>query len=149
MFNRDIIFTSFNSEEMEHEGSKYFVDKIKNKYSSLYNINIECIGGKKSGKISLNNKSKISNKLTEAMKETFRNNNMEFSNVALKNLTSDHMSFENEGFHNICIRQEHIYQYIHEATDTPDTLDSNEINEVAKVICDFIEKNDGNDFTVQ
>ena len=33
---------------MEHEGSKYFVDKIKHKYLSLYNINIECVGGKKS-----------------------------------------------------------------------------------------------------
>ncbi|SFD28743.1 M28 family peptidase [Clostridium uliginosum] len=145
-FSQDIIIAFFDGEETSQQGSKAFVNDIKDRYSNLYNINIDCVGGKKAGKISLNNKSKISNKLTVAMKETFKNNNMDFSDVELKGATSDHKSFEKMGITNIYIGQEDLKPYVHNETDNPDTLNCDEIEKVANVIGNFIEINDGQIF---
>jgi hypothetical protein len=145
-FSQDIIIAFFNSEEEGQQGSKAFASEIKSKYSSLYDINIDCVGGKKAGKISLNNKSKISDRLTEAMKETFKNNNMVFSDIQLKDGTSDQKRFEDSGIPNIYIGQDNLKPYIHNSNDTPDTLDYDEINKVADVLSDFIQVNDGKTF---
>ncbi|SFC37374.1 M28 family metallopeptidase [Clostridium uliginosum] len=147
-FNQDIIIAFFDGEETGLRGSKAFVKDIQGKYSKLYNINIDCVGGKNSGKIALYNKSKISNKLTTAMKETFRNNNMNFSETQVIGAISDQRSFEEKGIPNIYILQENIKPYIHKETDTPDTLDSNEIEKVANVLSKFVETTDGNDFII-
>lgn len=144
-FNQDIIFAFFDGEEEGLRGSKAFVNDMQGKYSKLYNINVDCVGGKQAGKISLNNKSKISDKLTEAMKEIFKSNNMEYSNVVASG-TSDHKNFERNGIPNIYIGQENIKPYIHNSTDTPDTLDFNEIDKVSAVLSNFIEINDGKTF---
>lgn len=145
-FNQDIIFAFFDGEEEGLRGSKYFVNEIKKQYTNIYDINIDCIGGKQAGKISLNNKSKISDKLTEAIKETFKDNNMDYSNVELKGATSDHRSFERSGIPNIFIGQDNLKPYVHKETDTPDTLNFGEIDKVADVVSKFIEKNDGRTF---
>jgi Zn-dependent M28 family amino/carboxypeptidase len=145
-FNQDIIFAFFDGEEEGLKGSQYFVKDIKGQYTDIYDINIDCIGGKQAGKISLNNKSKISDKLTNAMRETFKENNTEFSDVELKGGTSDHRSFEKSGFPNIFIGQDNIRPYIHNATDTPDTLDFDEIDKVAAVVSEFVDINDGKSF---
>lgn len=145
-FNQDIIIAFFDSEETGFEGSKAFVNDIKDKYSNLYNINIDCVGGKDAGKISLYNNSKISNKLTIAMKETFNNNNMDFSDYKSKYGTSDEISFELKKVPNIYIEQENIKPYIHNETDTPDTIDYEEIEKVVRTICDFVKTNDGQVF---
>lgn len=73
-FSQDVIIAFFNGEEEAQQGSKAFVKEVKDKYSSLYDINIDCVGGKNAGKISLNNSSNLSSKLTEAMKVTFKSN---------------------------------------------------------------------------
>lgn len=145
-FNKDIIFAFFDGEEEGLKGSKYFVNEIKGKYTDIYDINIDCIGGKQAGNISLNNKSKISDKLTKAMRETFKENNIEFSNVELKGGTSDHRSFENVGIPNIYIGQDNIKPYIHNPNDTPDALDFDEIEKVAAIVSEFVELNDGKSF---
>ncbi|NFA18579.1 M28 family peptidase [Clostridium botulinum] len=145
-FSRDIIIASFNGEETGQEGSKAFVDDIKDKYSNLYNINIDCVGGKKAGDISLNNKSKVSDKLTAEMKKTFTDNEMKFSDKILKGATSDHKSFEDGGIPNIYIGQDNLKPYTHNFDDNPDSLNCDEINKVVKTICDFIEKNHEHDF---
>jgi Zn-dependent M28 family amino/carboxypeptidase len=145
-FNQDIIFAFFDGEEEGLKGSKYFVKDIKDKYTDIYNINIDCVGGKQAGKISLNNKSKISDKLTEAIKETFKENNMDYSNVELKGATSDHKSFERGGIPNMYIGQDNLKPYVHKETDTPDTLNFDEIDKIADVVSKFIEKNDGRTF---
>jgi hypothetical protein len=144
--NQDIIFALFDGEEEGLKGSKYFVNNIKGQYTDIYDINIDCIGGKQAGKISLYNKSKISDKLTKAMRETFKENNMEFSNVELKGGTSDHRSFEMNSIPNIYIGQDNLKPYVHKETDTPDTLDFNEIDKAAAVLSNFIEVNDNKTF---
>lgn len=146
-FKQDIVFAFFDSEEEAQQGSKAFVKDIKSKYLNLYNINIDCVGGKKAGNISLNNKSKISNKLTAEMKKTFKNEHMDFSNVELaKGETSDHKSFEQNGIPNIFISQDNLKPYVHNENDTPDTLNYNEIQNVANVLSKFVEINDGKIF---
>ncbi|NFN93635.1 M20/M25/M40 family metallo-hydrolase [Clostridium botulinum] len=146
LFDRDIIIASFNGEEKGRQGSKAFANDIKDKYSSLYNINIDCVGGKEAGKISLNNKSKISDKLTNQMKKTFKDNQMKFSDKILKNVTSDHKSFEKSEISNIFIGQDNLEPYVHNIHDNPESLNYDEIDKVVKVICDFIEKNHEYDF---
>lgn len=146
LFSRDIIITLFNGEETAQQGSKAFINDIKGKYANLYNINIDCVGGKNAGKISLNNKSEISDKLTSAMKQVFGNNNMEYSDVKLKGATGDHKSFEKAGLANIFIGQDNLKPYIHNSTDNPDTLDYDEIDKIANVICNFIQENADKDF---
>lgn len=143
LFNMDVIICAFNGEETGLQGSKAFVKAIKPLYKNLYNINIDCVGGKQDGKISLYNKSKLSTNLNEAMRTSFNKNNIEFSNVNLQGVTSDHRRFEDANIPNVYIGQEKIKPLVHKATDTPDTLDCDEIKKLSNVICDFIQVNNG------
>lgn len=143
---RDIIFVFFNGEETDFQGSRAFVSKIKDRYTNLYNINIDCVGGKNAGKITLHNSSTKSEKLTEAMKRFFKYNRLQYSEVALRDGTSDNKSFENAGISNIYISQDNIYKYIHNDDDKPENINFNDIDKLAEVICDFIINNDKIDF---
>ena len=143
---RDIIFVFFNGEETDFQGSRAFVNKIKGRYSNLYNINIDCVGGKNAGKITLHNSSTQSEKLTEAMKRFFKYNRLPYSEVALRGGTSDNKSFENAGISNIYVSQDNIYKYIHNSDDNPENINFNDIDKLAEVICDFIINNDKIDF---
>lgn len=141
-FDMDIVICSFNAEEFGLSGSNSFVKDIKSKYTKLYNINIDCVGAKKGGKISLKNKSKVSDKLYTAMKTSFKKNNIEFCDVSIGG-TSDHQSFEYAKIPNIFIAQEAAKPLVHVPTDTPEILDFNEIKKISNAICDFIETNNG------
>ncbi len=143
-FNMDIILCAFNGEEEALRGSKAFVSNIKSKslYRNLYNINIDCIGAKEGGKLDLKNKSNVSNKLYEAVKATMKKDNIAFGTTGIRG-TSDHQSFENESIPNVFIAQEGIEKLVHKPTDTPDTLDYEQIYRIAKAISDFVQINDG------
>ncbi|MDO5515936.1 MAG: M28 family peptidase [Clostridium sp.] len=143
---KDIIFACFNGEETGLQGSSYFVEHIKGKYSNLYNINIDCVGGKNAGEISLENNSKISIKLTDYMKRCFTENNLEFSDTIHSDGISDHKSFEDAGIPNIYIGQDKAKLYIHNYYDTPDSINYNEADKLALCICDFLIKNDNINF---
>ena len=145
-FARDIIFVFFNGEETDFQGSKSFIKKIKGRYENLYNINIDCIGGKKAGKITLNNPSEYSQKLTENMKKIFKYNNLQYSEIPLKGGSSDSKIFEKAGFANISICQDNVYNFIHKDCDNPENIDFDMIDKVAEVISDFIINNDNIDF---
>ena len=143
-FDTDIIFCAFNGEENVLMGSEAFVKEIKSKsvYSDLYNINIDCIGGKEGGKLALKNKSKISSKLYEAVKTTMKKHNIEFEDVGVVGL-GDHLRFESVGIPNVFIVQENVKKLVHKPTDTPDALDYGQIDKIANAISDFIGVNDG------
>lgn len=145
-FARDIVFVFFNGEETEFQGSRAFVSKLKDRYSTMYNINIDCVGGKKAGNITLHNKSEISKKLTEEMKKVFSYNKLPYSEIPLKGGTSDNKSFENAGIPNIYISQDNIYNYIHNGYDNPEYINFNDIDKLAEVISDFIFNNHKIDF---
>lgn len=139
---KNIIFACFNGEETGLQGSKYFVEHIKGRYKSLYNINIDCVCGRKAGLISLENSSEISKNLTQRMQLCFNENNYKFSNIAHNSGTSDHESFENAGIPNIYIGQDKANLYIHNYYDTPESIDCDEIDKLSLCLCDFLIRND-------
>jgi Zn-dependent M28 family amino/carboxypeptidase len=145
-FDTNIIFCVFNGEESGLKGSEAFVDAITSTaYYNLYNINIDCVGAKDAGKLSLNNKSKESNRLYDAVKTTMKKANIEFSNTVVHGI-SDHSNFGKVGIPNVFLAQENIKQLIHKPTDIPSILDYEQIKKLANAICDFVETNDGVDF---
>lgn len=147
-FNMDIILCTFNGEEEGLAGSRAFVKDIKAKssYSNLYNINIDSIGAKEGGvNLALKDKSKISNNLYDSIKVTLKKENIGFDETAVKGL-SDHKSFEYANIPNVFIVQENIERLVHRPTDTPDTLNYEQIDKIANAISDFVETNDGNMF---
>ncbi|WP_242850535.1 M28 family peptidase [Clostridium lundense] len=144
-FDTDIIIAAFNGEETNLSGSKAFIGAILaymyDNYN-LYNINIDCIGSKNGGKLALKNKSSVSNKLYDAVKTTMKKNNIEFADTTVRG-TSDHKSFENVDIPNVFIVQENINKLVHNPTDTPDSLDYEQIDKIANAISDFVETNNG------
>lgn len=145
-YKNDIVFVCFNGEESGLQGSKYFAENIKNKYDNLYDINIDCIGGEDSGLICLDNKSRISEKLTYKMKEKFRKYDIAYSDTGDNRGTSDNKSFENNGVPNILISQENAINHIHNRYDTPQYIDYDQIEKLSDMLYDFVKSNDGEVF---
>ncbi|MGO5066479.1 M20/M25/M40 family metallo-hydrolase [Clostridium sporogenes] len=143
-FDMDIVICAFNGEEEGSAGSRAFVNEITSKslYDNLYNINIDCIGSKKAGKLALKNKSKVSDKLYASMKNTLKKNNIEFADTEVKG-ASDHGSFEFENIPNFFFVQENIEDLVHKPTDTPDTLNYEQIDKIANAVVDFVTTNNG------
>ncbi|MGO5075980.1 M20/M25/M40 family metallo-hydrolase [Clostridium sporogenes] len=143
-FDMDIVICAFNGEEEGLAGSRAFVNEITSKslYDNLYNINIDAICSKKGGKLALKNKSKVSDKLYDFMKNTLKKNNIEFADTEVKG-ASDHMSFEDKNIPNFFFVQENIEDLVHKPTDTPDTLDYEQIDKIANAVVDFVETNNG------
>ncbi|EJP6471468.1 M20/M25/M40 family metallo-hydrolase [Clostridium sp. L74] len=146
-FDMDIVICAFNGEEEGSAGSRAFVNEITSKslYDNLYNINIDCIGSKKAGKLALKNKSKVSDKLYSSMKNTLKKNNVEFADTEVKG-ASDHGSFEFKNIPNFFFVQENIEDLVHKPTDTPDTLNYEQIDKIANAVVDFVETNNGMTF---
>lgn len=144
-FDMDIVLCAFNGEEEGLAGSCAFVNEIKSKaiYNSLYNINIDSIGSKNGGKnLALKNNSKLSNKLYDSIKTTFKKDNISFADTAVHG-GGDQSRFEYAGIPNVFIVQENIEKLVHKPTDTPDILDYGQIDKIANAISDFIETNNG------
>ncbi|KAJ50185.1 hypothetical protein BD780_000991 [Clostridium tetanomorphum] len=76
------------------------------------------------------------------MKTTLKKNNIEFADTDVRS-TSDHKNFEDERIPNFFFVQENIEKLVHKPTDTPDTLDYNQIDRIANAISDFVETNNG------
>ncbi|MET7041109.1 M28 family peptidase [Clostridium botulinum] len=143
-FDMDIVICAFNGEEEGSAGSGEFVHDVTSKllYQNLYNINIDCIGSKKGGNLALKNKSKVSDKLYSSIKTVLKEHNIEFRDTEVRG-SSDHMSFENEKIPNFFFVQENIEDLVHKPTDTPDTLNYEQIDKIANAISDFVETNNG------
>lgn len=145
-FDMNIVFCAFNGEETLYKGSGAFVKAIfPDIYENLYNINIDCIGAKKGGKLALKSKEKSCDKLYSAVKSVFKKNNVEYSEAEAKG-GSDHKVFETIGFPYIYIAQENNTELIHKPTDTPGILDNEKIRETSKALSDFIISSDGKTF---
>lgn len=146
-FDMDIIICAFNGEECGSLGSQMFVAELKPKeaYESLYNINIDSICSNNGGKLALKNKSKVSDKLYDAIKTSMRNSNIEFEDTAVKGV-SDHLSFERALIPNVFIVQEGIENLVHKPTDNPDTLDYEQLDNIANAVTNFVETNNGISF---
>lgn len=146
-FDMDIIICAFNGEECGLLGSAMFVTELNPKvtYESLYNINIDSICAKNGGKLALKNKSKVSNKLYDAIKTSMSNSNIEFADTEVKG-GGDNLCFERALIPNVFIVQEGVKDLVHKPTDNPDTLDYKQLDTLADAISNFVEENNGVNF---
>lgn len=145
-FDTNIIFCAFNGEEDICRGSKAFMSAIEfDIYSDFYNINIDCIGSRNDGKLALKNRIKSSNELYDAVKSTFKEHNIEFSDSEIVG-GSDHMVFESRGISSVLIAEENIMELIHKPTDIPEIIDYEKIRKISRSLSDFILSNDGTTF---
>lgn len=135
----DIIFCAFNGEEKGLEGSRNFIEDIKDRYINMININIDSVGYINGGNITFLNK-KDHDKINNLMKQSLENNNLNVSeNSSLKGM-ADSQSFENAGIESICIVEENVKEVIHSLEDTIDKVDYEILDNIVKSIINFIDK---------
>lgn len=154
-FDYDIIFAAFNNEEFGLDGSKSFVNDIKEIYDKFYNINIDSVGYKDGGNVVLNNsfnqfqivfnksnKKQLNNsnydKLYKEIIPYFQTNNLAVSNTSSSFLGSDDLSFQEKGYTAIGIIEENVRKVIHTVNDTPEVIDYDRLESVEKSIYNFI-----------
>lgn len=148
--NYDIIFCLTNLEMSQFKGSKAFIKSINNKYTNLFNVNIDCIGVNNNQPMAIKNLSNIlsSQKLYDDLKESYDLYNIkyidDFSTPKTKLAfeqnqgVSDYISFEKNNIPNMQIAQKGINDYILTENDTPDKLDINLIDNISKAISHFL-----------
>lgn len=148
-FNMDILIVGFNGEESGLNGSKAFVNDIKDKYKSIYNINFDCIGKKNGGDISLGQNTVLNNDLIKIVKENLAKDKVKFTDKYYGK--SDHLSFNDNNLVGISIGQENLFGRedrfsIHTPDDTIEAVDYNELKKISDAIYDFVISNDGEVF---
>lgn len=150
-FDMDIIFVAFNGEESGLLGSKAFAKDIKDQYETLYSINLDCIGKKKGGSLTIHTgSSELNDTLTDALQNSFKESDFElfpWGNVA----SSDHHSFNEQGIPSVSLINEQLMgkngtPSIHTKDDTTDLLDYDYMEKVMEAIIDFIQEHDGQMF---
>ncbi len=132
----DIIFVAFNGEEPGFFGSKAFAKEIKEKYTELVNINVDCVGSRDRDFINLSSSDRklcknIDDSLSSYLKEQGIDN-------SFGPYYSDHLSFGNENIANITLSQNDLISSIHSEKDVPNVLDYTEIDKIGNLLADFI-----------
>ncbi|WDV44650.1 M28 family peptidase [Clostridiaceae bacterium M8S5] len=151
-FDMDIIIAAFNGEDSLIPCSEDFAKDFQSKYDELYNINIDCIGKKDGGVITLNGERKdtgLNDTLKEALIDCFTTNNIEVLDETYG--FSDHLSFNERGISGVTIGQKDIQgenntTSIHTIDDDMSIVDFKQIYDVVDAIYDFIITNDGTVF---
>lgn len=140
-FKQDIIICALNGEDSGFQGSIPFVKDIEDKYKSLYNINIDCVGIKDGGRLLIDGYSE-ENELVEELSKYFKDN--EFDISVDKKLTvsgSDHTIFLNNNINAIGLSQEGLNSVIHMTEDDIDKADIGYIEKLSDTIVKFIIEN--------
>ncbi|MTI46979.1 MAG: M28 family peptidase [Firmicutes bacterium] len=137
-FSNDIIICAFNGEESGLQGSKSFVNKIKNKYEKILNINIDCIGGKNAKQIDISSDTDISGILQGELITYFNNVGYDCD---ISYGMSDHASFDSDNMIAISVIQRDL-DVIHTDKDTSEKLDYESILDISKRISNYIIENE-------
>lgn len=139
----DIIFCAINGEEnsLTNSGSSYFLEYIKGKYSSIFDINLDCLGNNDSSTLFVEvNKTTESKEASEKIINNLKSLNI---NVELYNgdFKSDHETFP----HALCITTVSNLNKsnIHSLEDTPDKINISFLSEVARKLANSIENTIG------
>ena len=133
--NKDIIIAFFNFEEeiLGFGGSKNLSKELENKYDTVVDINIDCIGLKNSRTgVGYNNSNSINDKIVKEIKEKLTDSSIDI--VAGEYSTSDHVNFKN----GICLYDEKQLKIIHTVNDTADNLDMEKIYEISGMLGEYI-----------
>jgi len=144
-----VIFCGFNAEEGMLLGSKKFVESIKGKYDSVYNINIDTIGLKEGGRIFIDSDSHISEKLIKSVEEVLNNRGVEYA-VDSEGMPSDQRSFSDASIQSLNIGQDGILReppIIHTINDTNENIDYDMLESAVGWVLEIVKKNDAEAFT--
>ncbi len=133
----DILFCAFNSEENSRTGSIAFSEQIKDKYETVFDINLDCVGAK--GAASLNiiaNKNEISNQIKMYLVESLSGTALGTVIDASDGGGSDHQSFRNA----VCLSTitDMTSSKIHTLEDTPEKIDTEYLLQLGNGIASFI-----------
>jgi hypothetical protein len=138
----DIVFAAVNSEEYSDgrtfPGSTALVASLKERYTNLYDINLDCIG--MDNPFSMKVIDTRSAGLNQAIRDSFDEAGLEYddSEYAL----SDHRSFMSEGYAVAVIGQAQMGEMvnIHHMTDSADRLDFDLIDKVVDAVSGVVSK---------
>lgn len=149
----DIIFCLTNLEMNRYIGSKAFIKDIQTQqYKDIVNINIDCIGAKNAGPMSIKNLSRIkeSSNLYFELKNIYDEMNIEYIDDFSTNKTkqafkrkdgvSDYIAFEQKDIPNMQVAQYGIAEFILNENDKPNILDFNKINEISNALTELIKR---------
>lgn len=132
----DIIMCAFNGEETDRQGSREFITSLTKGYEIIYNINFDSIGIKNGGKILLSSNQSNFPCFVDIINKTLQENHLDTSIIGTE-YVSDHVSFLDANVPSISIGQENI-QKIHTLRDTISEIDFTYLENLGKIIFDFI-----------
>lgn len=126
----DVIFAAFNSEEIGLVGSEAFSAQIKNKYSQILVVNIDCVGWKDEAHIvyAVDNQSVLRDNLSAAL-------GLQYVSI---DYASDQLSFRESNMRSVLISQAANYsggvanRIAHSYRDTADNLDTDSMDALAE-----------------
>ncbi|BAK81558.1 M28 family metallopeptidase [Candidatus Arthromitus sp. SFB-rat-Yit] len=144
-FETDIIIAGVNHEELGLVGSRALVNDIKDRYESIYNINIDCVGFKGGSPLIVYSSDKRSPELSKLIFEYMDSTNEKIKkDTKIRDYNSDHASFEYNGIQAIFFMDTYPSGTIHRFTDTIDKIDFQRINSLVDNIAGFLRFNDKN-----
>lgn len=116
------------------------------KYDSLVNINLDCIGIKDGGKITINGTKEQSANLKDKLSQIANKQNIENTGSLLGNdIISDHLAFTESYLPAIMVSQEYM-DVIHTPEDSPDKVDGTPIKQAISIIYQFVKENHNQTF---
>jgi aminopeptidase YwaD len=142
----DIIIAFLNGEESNLQGSKALVKILKSNYGELYNINLDCIGIKNGGELTVAMKSGINSKLMEDLKNHFDEKGYDTS-IETSGLVSDHFTFLENNIAAVCIVQKNV-EKIHTIEDEMDDVDLKYLEKLSGNLLGFLVKNINSSYTI-
>lgn len=127
----DILFCAFNDEERMNTkgGSSCFLEYIKGKYSSVFDINMNCLGNDETSVLYMAvNKTDESEKASEKMIGNLKAQNIDVQ-LCSEGFTSNHVTFK----HAVCLTTAADIDKacVHSLEDTPDKINTAFLSEIA------------------
>lgn len=145
LFETDIIIAGVNHEEIGLVGSRALVNDIKDRYESIYNINIDCVGVKGGSPLVVYSSDKRSPELSKLIFEYMDSTNEAIKkDTKIREYNSDHIPFEYNGIQTIFFMDTYPNKTIHRVTDNIDKIDFQRINNLVDNIAGFLRFNDKN-----
>lgn len=146
-FDMDILICAFNGEDSGPftSGGRAFVDNIKDKYDTIYDINLDTLGKKDGDDLVIDGDKDISKELFEDLSKYAERYNIKHK-AGDYGLGSDHWSFIEKNIPGVNIGQENVYQVgtgIHTVNDTTDNMDIEYLGKIVDMVYDFIIENNG------
>jgi hypothetical protein len=138
----DIVFAAVNSEEYSDgrtfPGSTALVASLKERYTTLYNINLDCIG--MDNPFSMKVIDTRSAGMNQAIRDSFATYGLPYDDAEIT--LSDHRSFLSKGYAAAVIGQVPIGKMynLHQMTDTADRLDFKLIDQVVDAVSEVVSK---------